>query len=144
MEIMIPTGRSYFVTTTSLADNNKTIGNVFIDTTPRKYKNKRSLRFTCLMSEPDSQRRNVATPKELGECIAAVRVASGLRQADAAALCGVSEPFLNRLEGGKATARLDAVLKVCAGLGIALELVLPTTLPANPPTSLKRGPKKAA
>jgi transcriptional regulator with XRE-family HTH domain len=96
------------------------------------------------MNEPDSQHRNVATPKELGECIAAVRVASGLRQADAAALCGVSEPFLNRLEGGKATARLDAVLKVCTGLGISLVLVLPTALPANPPRSLKRGPKKAA
>ena len=96
------------------------------------------------MSESNRQRRHIATPKELGRCIGAVRVASGLRQADAAALCGVSEPFLNRLEGGKATARLDAVLKVCAGLGIALELVLPTALPANPPTSLKRGPKKAA
>lgn len=94
------------------------------------------------MSEVDTLRRRIVTPKQLGESIAAVRVAAGLRQADAAALCGVSEPFLNQLEGGKASVRLDAVLKVCTGLGIALEILLPTPLSENAPRTLKRGPKK--
>ena len=81
---------------------------------------------------------------ELGATIRTVRVATGLRQADAAALCGVSEPFLNELEKGKPTVRLDSVLKVCTGLGITLALKLATPLPANAPTTLKRGPKPGA
>jgi transcriptional regulator with XRE-family HTH domain len=79
----------------------------------------------------------------LGHCIRVVRVAAGLRQADAAQLCGVSVPFLNELERGKATARLDGVLKVCRGLGIAVQLVPPGPLPADAPHSLKRGRKRS-
>jgi transcriptional regulator with XRE-family HTH domain len=80
---------------------------------------------------------------DVGRCIRAVRVAAGLRQIDAAHLCGVSVPFLNKLEQGKPTARLDGVLKVCRGLGIALELVPPEPLP-DAPRSLKRGRKRSA
>ena len=81
---------------------------------------------------------------DVSRCIRAVRVASGLRQVDAAHLCGVSVPFLNKLEPGKPTARLDSVLKVCRGLGIAIELVPPEPLSEDPPRSLKRGRKRSA
>jgi len=50
---------------------------------------------------------------------------------------------MNQLEQGKPTARLDGVLKVCRGLGIAIELVPPEPLPEDPPRSLKRGRKRA-
>ncbi len=86
----------------------------------------------------------VRSPQDLGTCIRAVRVAAGLRQIDAAELCGVSIPFLNRLELGKPTAQLDGVLKVCRGLGIAIELVPPEPLIEGARTSLKRGRKKAS
>lgn len=52
-------------------------------------------------------------------------MAAGLTQADAAALCGVSAPFLNNLERGKETARIGLVLVVCQGLGIDLVARLP-------------------
>lgn len=73
-----------------------------------------------------------------------MRVAAGLPQDEAAELCGVSVPFLNRLERGKPTVRLDSVLKVCQGLGIAIDLVPPEPLPEGTPTSLKRGRKAGA
>ena len=89
-------------------------------------------------------RRRLDSSRALGDCIRAVRVAAGLRQDEAAELCGVSVPFLNRLERGKPTVRLDSVLKVCQGLGIALDLVPPEPLPEGSPTSLKRGRKAGA
>ncbi|MBI4204992.1 MAG: helix-turn-helix domain-containing protein [Betaproteobacteria bacterium] len=92
---------------------------------------------------PERSRR-VTSPQDLGACIRAVRVAAGLRQMDAAELCGVSIPFLNRLELGKPTAQLDGVLKVCRGLGIAIELVPPEPLIEGARTSLKRGRKKVS
>ena len=94
-------------------------------------------------SQPKSRSVPVASASELGRCIRAVRVAAGLRQTDAAHLCGVSVPFLNELEQGKPTARLDGILKVCRGLGITLELVPPEPLPRDAPSSLKRGRKRS-
>jgi len=88
--------------------------------------------------------RRLDSPSDLGDCIRAVRVAAGLPQNEAAELCGVSVPFLNRLERGKTTVQLDSVLKVCRGLGIRIELVPPEPLAANAPTSLKRGRKTSA
>ena len=88
--------------------------------------------------------RRVTSPQDIGDCIRAVRVAAGLRQTDAAELCGVSIPFLNRLERGKPTAQLDRVLKVCRGLGIAIELAPPEPLIEGARTSLKRGRRKVS
>jgi transcriptional regulator with XRE-family HTH domain len=70
----------------------------------------------------------VDDPGHLGRLIRAVRTQSGLTQGDAAALCGVSAPFLNDLENGKPTARLIGILTVCRGLGIRLALDLPISL----------------
>lgn len=89
-------------------------------------------------------RRRLDSPRALGDCIRAVRVAAGLPQDEAAELCGVSVPFLNRLERGKPSVQLDSVLKVCQGLGIGLDLVPPEPLPEDAPTSLKRGRKAGA
>jgi HTH-type transcriptional regulator/antitoxin HipB len=70
----------------------------------------------------------IVSSADLGRVVRAVRVASGLTQADAAALCGVSAPFLNGLERGKPTAQVGLVLAVCRGLGIGLVAGLPDPL----------------
>lgn len=69
--------------------------------------------------------------KSLGESVRAVRIASGLTQAELSALCGVSAPFISGLEQGKPSARVGLVLQVCEGLGIRVALEFPTT-PAAP------------
>jgi transcriptional regulator with XRE-family HTH domain len=63
---------------------------------------------------------SILSVETIGKLIRAVRQQSGLTQADAAALCGVSAPFLNNLERGKPTAQIGLVLVVCQGLGIDL------------------------
>jgi HTH-type transcriptional regulator / antitoxin HipB len=65
------------------------------------------------------------TTADLGLQIRAIRIAAGLTQVDAAALCGVSGPFINNLERGKPTAQVGKVLDVCHGLGIQLVAELP-------------------
>jgi HTH-type transcriptional regulator / antitoxin HipB len=65
------------------------------------------------------------TPAELAALVRAVRVSSGMTQAEAAAFCGVSAPFLGGLEAGKPTAQLGLVLKVCRELGIRIVADLP-------------------
>ena len=64
----------------------------------------------------------------LGKMIRAVRIQAGLTQADAAALCGVSAPFLNGVERGKQTARIGGIFSVCHGLGIQVCLSLPASV----------------
>ena len=91
-----------------------------------------------------TSRRRLDSPRDLGDCIRAVRVAARLPQDETAELCGVSVPFLNRLERGKPSVQLDSVLKVCRGLGISIDLVPPEPLAENAPTSLKRGRKTGA
>lgn len=58
---------------------------------------------------------------ELGRAVRAARLTHGLTQEQAAALCGVSMPFLNQLEGGKRQhLSTSKVLGVCTGLGLRL------------------------
>ncbi|MBW2736541.1 MAG: helix-turn-helix domain-containing protein [Deltaproteobacteria bacterium] len=89
------------------------------------------------------ERITIRTPADLGAAIRAVRIAAGLTQADAAALCGVSGPFLSGLEQGKETARLGLALTVCQELGICLELGLPEKIPSPKPGSARRVSRKA-
>ena len=70
----------------------------------------------------------IRTPAELGAFIRAVRIASNLTQAEAAALCGVGGPFLSDLEGGKRTSQIGPTLAVCQGLGIEIHLTAPLPL----------------
>ena len=64
----------------------------------------------------------------LGKMIRAVRIHAGLTQGDAAALCGVSAPFLNGVERGKQTARIGGIFSICQGLGIQIRLGLPASV----------------
>jgi len=89
-------------------------------------------------------RHPLSSPGELGRLIRAVRITSGLTQADTAALCDVSAPFLSELERGKPTARLEPILKVCAGLGIRLEALSPVELPRDLHTLPARIPRRKA
>jgi len=60
--------------------------------------------------------------KSLGKAILDARTKSGLRQAEAAHLCGVGIRYLSDLENGKESVRLEQALKVIAGLGLALSI----------------------
>ena len=88
------------------------------------------------MSSPGTDIEVVA-PADLGAVLRAARIAAGLTQADAAALCGVSGPFLSGLERGKPTAQLGLALRVCAGLGVRVAL-----RPAVPIGSPHEGPRR--
>jgi hypothetical protein len=63
---------------------------------------------------------------------------------DAAALCGVSTPFLNALERGKPTAQLRGILAVCRGLGIRISLGPPVSVHEldKTPSRKPRGSRK--
>ena len=60
----------------------------------------------------------VTALSQVGEAVRAKRKADGLRQAEAAALCGVGTRFLSELENGKGTVELAKVLAVLRGLGL--------------------------
>ena len=80
-----------------------------IDITERE-KNKNS---------PQEPRQALAKdPEEIGKIVRQARKAAGLRQAQAAALCGVGTRFLSDLENGKPTLHLGKVLKVLHGFGL--------------------------
>lgn len=58
------------------------------------------------------------TPADIGVIVRQARKEAGLKQAQAAALCGVGTRFLSELENGKPTLRLGKVLKVLHGFGL--------------------------
>lgn len=57
-------------------------------------------------------------PEDFGRIVRYVRQKSNLRQAQAAALCGVGTRFLSDLENGKPTLHLGKVLQVLHGFGL--------------------------
>lgn len=57
------------------------------------------------------------------------REAAGLSQADLAKRAGVSRKFLNQLEHGKESLRVDKVMEVLAALSLAA-VVVPTAVVA--------------
>lgn len=63
--------------------------------------------------------RNMA---DLGVLIRKKRIATGLTQAQAAALCNVSTPFFSMLENGKESMRIHKVLQVIQGLGLEVTI----------------------
>lgn len=60
--------------------------------------------------------------KALAQKVREKRKASGLTQAEAAALCGVGTRFLSELENGKVSLQMDKVFKVLTGLGLSFEI----------------------
>jgi len=77
-------------------------------------------------SEMNAKPTNIVLPlrihsaSELGPMVRARRREQSLRIDDAAALSGVSVDLLSRLENGKGSVRLDKLLTVLDGLGLAL------------------------
>jgi transcriptional regulator with XRE-family HTH domain len=64
--------------------------------------------------------RRISSASDLGPVVRARRREQSLRIDDAAALSGVSVDLLSRLENGKGSVRLDKLLTVLDGLGLAL------------------------
>jgi len=62
----------------------------------------------------------MASASDLGPVVRARRREQSLRIDDAASLSGVSVDLLSRLENGKGSVRLDKLLSVLDGLGLAL------------------------
>ena len=62
----------------------------------------------------------IANASDLGPIVRARRREQSLRIDDAASLSGVSVDLLSRLENGKGSVRLDKLLTVLDGLGLAL------------------------
>jgi transcriptional regulator with XRE-family HTH domain len=62
----------------------------------------------------------VSVASAVGRTVRARRREQALRIDDAAALCGVSVDLLSRLENGKGSVRLDKLVAVLDGLGLAM------------------------
>lgn len=65
-------------------------------------------------------RTTITSAADLGNAIRRARKSAQLTQSTAAGLCGVSVPFFNAIENGKATAQINKVLHVCQQLGITI------------------------
>ena len=62
----------------------------------------------------------IFTVKDLSKLIKEKRLALGMTQADASALCNVGTRFLSELENGKPTLQIDKVLRVANFFGIKI------------------------
>lgn len=78
--------------------------------------------------------RSIQTTVQLGEALRAARKQLGLTQPQLALAAGVGVRFIVDLEAGKATLRLENVLRVIDALGGTLQLIgLPSSAPENHP-----------
>ncbi|MBI5201196.1 MAG: helix-turn-helix transcriptional regulator [Elusimicrobia bacterium] len=67
---------------------------------------------------PTTSKALAKSADDIGRIIRQARKDAGLKQAQAAALCGVGTRFLSDLENGKPTLQLGKVLKVLHGFGL--------------------------
>ncbi len=75
---------------------------------------------------------SIQTTKQLGIALRAARKELGLTQPQLALAAGVGVRFIVDLEAGKATVRLENVLRVIDALGGTLQLIgLPSSAPEN-------------
>lgn len=75
---------------------------------------------------------SIQTTKQLGIALRAARKELGLTQPQLALAAGVGVRFIVDLEAGKATLRLENVLRVIDALGGKLQLIgLPSSAPEN-------------
>ncbi len=63
---------------------------------------------------------SVKNPKEIGALIRQARKQAKLKQAEAAAMCGVGTRFLSDLENGKPTLHLGKTLQVLKAFGLVI------------------------
>lgn len=78
------------------------------------------------MRAPETTQTFARSTADFGRIVREARKRSGLRQAQAAALCGVGTRFLSDLENGKMTLHLGKVLQVLHGFGL-LVVIKPKT-----------------
>ncbi|MDP4576357.1 MAG: helix-turn-helix transcriptional regulator [Burkholderiaceae bacterium] len=84
--------------------------------------------------------RSIQTTKQLGDALRAARKQLGLTQPQLALAAGVGVRFIVDLEAGKATLRLENVLRVIDVLGGTLQLIgLPSLAPENHPEGNQHG-----
>lgn len=75
---------------------------------------------------------SIQTTEQLGDALRAARKQLGLTQPQLALAAGVGVRFIVDLEAGKATLRLENVLRVIDALGGTLQLIgLPSSAPEN-------------
>ena len=83
---------------------------------------------------------SIQTTGQLGDALRAARKQLGLTQPQLALAAGVGVRFIVDLEAGKATLRLENVLRVIDALGGGLQLVgLPSSAPENHPEGNPHG-----
>jgi HTH-type transcriptional regulator / antitoxin HipB len=76
--------------------------------------------------------RSIETTVQLGDALRVARKQLGLTQPQLALAAGVGVRFIVDLEAGKATLRLENVLRVIDALGGTLHLIgLPSSVPEN-------------
>lgn len=80
------------------------------------------------MTLPSVSSQVLQQSSDLGPVVRSQRKSQSLRIDDAAALLGVSVDLMSRLENGQGSVRLDKVMAVLDGLGLAL-MVLPKEHP---------------
>jgi HTH-type transcriptional regulator/antitoxin HipB len=84
--------------------------------------------------------RSIQTTVQLGDALRAARKQLGLTQPQLALAAGVGVRFIVDLEAGKATLRLENVLRVIDALGGTLQLIgLPPSAPENHPEGNQHG-----
>ena len=62
----------------------------------------------------------VKDPKEIGALVRQARKQAKLKQAEAAAMCGIGTRFLSDLENGKPTLHLGKTLQVMKAFGLVI------------------------
>ena len=83
---------------------------------------------------------SIQTTKQLGDALRSARKQLGLTQSQLALAAGVGVRFIVDLEAGKATLRLENVLRVIEALGGTLQLIgLPSSAPENQPKGNQHG-----
>jgi HTH-type transcriptional regulator/antitoxin HipB len=83
---------------------------------------------------------SIQTTEQLGDALRAARKQLGLTQPQLALAAGVGVRFIVDLEAGKATLRLENVLRVIDALGGTLQLIgLPSSAPENQPKGNQHG-----
>ncbi len=83
---------------------------------------------------------SIQTTEQLGDALRAARKQLGLTQPQLAIAAGVGVRFIVDLEAGKATLRLENVLRVIDALGGTLQLIgLPSSAPENHPDGNRHG-----
>lgn len=85
-----------------------------------------------------------AVLRELGQRLAAARLARNLTQAELAAEAGVSKRTLGRLEMGQAATQLSGFVRVCRALRLLdrLDALIPTSTTTSPLAELERKGKR--